>query len=101
MDKAQSKKLATKPPDRFSKASLIALLEKKDLGTKATRAAIVDTLFNRGYINNKRIEVTDYGMSVYEALKDNCDPILDEEITKKLERRHGGDNPREDHQGSR
>ena len=85
VDKAQSKKLATKPPDRFSKATIIALLEKRGLGTKATRAAIVDTLFNRGYIQNKRIEVTDYGMSVYEALKAYCEPILDEDMTKKLD----------------
>jgi DNA topoisomerase-1 len=85
VDKAQSKKLTTKPPDRFSKAGIIALLEKKGLGTKATRAAIVDTLFNRGYIQNKRIEVTDYGMSVYDALKEYCEPIMDEALTKKLD----------------
>lgn len=85
VEKAQSKKLVTKPPDRFNKASLIALLESKDLGTKATRAAIVDTLFNRGYIGNKRIEVTAYGMSVYEALKQHVPPILDQALTRKLE----------------
>ena len=85
VEKAQTKKLVTQPPDRYNKASLIALLESKDLGTKATRAAIVDTLFNRGYIGGKRIEVTEYGMSVYEALKDNCPPILDPALTRKLE----------------
>lgn len=85
VEKSQLKKLVTQPPDRYGKASLIALLESKDLGTKATRASIVDTLFNRGYLNNKRIEVTDYGMSVYSALKDNCPPILDPELTRKLE----------------
>ncbi len=85
VEKAQSRKLVTKPPDRYTKASLIALLESKELGTKATRAAIVDTLFNRGYIGNKRIEVTAYGMSVYEALRQHVSPILDEALTRKLE----------------
>jgi DNA topoisomerase-1 len=85
VEKSQTKKLTTKPPDRFSKASIIALLEKKNLGTKATRAAIVDTLFNRGYIQNKRIEATAYGMSVYEALKSYCEPILDEAMTRRLD----------------
>ncbi|VVB77075.1 Reverse gyrase [uncultured archaeon] len=85
VDKSQHKKLVTKAPDRFSKAGIISLLEKKGLGTKATRAAIIDTLFNRGYIQNKRIEVTSYGMSVYEALKAYCEPILDESMTKKLD----------------
>ena len=85
VEKAQTKKLTTKPPDRFSKASIIALLERKDLGTKATRAAIIDTLFNRGYITGKRIEVTEYGMSVYGALIEYCEPILDEAMTRQLE----------------
>lgn len=85
VEKAQSKKLVTKPLDRYTKASLIALLENKDLGTKATRAAIVDTLFHRGYITNKRIEVTAYGMSVYDALKQHVPSILDEAMTRKLE----------------
>lgn len=85
IEKSHSKKLVTKPPDRYTKASLIALLESKELGTKATRAAIVDTLFNRGYIKNKRIETTEYGMSVFTTLKSHVAPILDEALTRKLE----------------
>jgi DNA topoisomerase-1 len=75
----------TEPPKRFGKAGLIGLLEKKNLGTKATRAAIIDTLFDRGYIRNSRIEITDFGMSVYNALSKYCPEILDEEMTKKLD----------------
>ena len=75
----------TEPPKRFSKASLIGLLEKKNLGTKATRAAIIDTLFDRGYIKGTSIEVTSFGMSVYTALSQHCPEILDEEMTKKLD----------------
>ncbi len=75
----------TEPPRRFGKASLIGLLEKKNLGTKATRASIIDTLFDRGYIRNSKIEVTDFGMSVYSALHNYCPEILDEEMTKKLD----------------
>ncbi len=83
--KSEAKKLVTKPPERYNKASLIALLEQKELGTKATRAAIIDTLFNRGYIRNRSIEVTEYGMSVYEALNEHMPEILDEAMTRKLE----------------
>ena len=85
VEKSEAKKLVTKPPERYSKASLIALLEHKDLGTKATRAAIIDTLFKRGYLKNGRIEVTDYGMSVYDALNQYIPEILDEAMTHKLE----------------
>ncbi len=85
IEDASMKEGLTEPPKRFGKASLIGLLEKKNLGTKATRAAIIDTLFDRGYIRNSRIEVTDFGMSVYSALSKYCPEILDEDMTKKLD----------------
>ncbi len=84
-EKIYSKKGVTEPPKRYSKASLIALLERKDLGTKATRAEIIDTLFKREYVKGSRLEVTGLGMSVYTALSQYCGDILDEELTRKLE----------------
>lgn len=80
-----TKELETKPPRRFTKATLIALLEKKELGTKATRSEIIETLFKREYIKNSIIEATDFGLSVYGALHEYCAEILDEELTRKLE----------------
>ena len=84
-EKVDLKSLKTLPPKRFSKASLISLLESKDLGTKATRAEIIDTLFRRDYVKGSSIEVTEFGLSVYNALAGYCPDILDEELTKKLE----------------
>ncbi len=84
-EKIDMKSLKTLPPKRFSKASLISLLESKDLGTKATRAEIIDTLFRRDYIKGSSIEVTEFGLSIYNALSKYCPDILDEEMTKKLE----------------
>ena len=80
MDESQ-----TKPPRRYSKASLIAELERRNLGTKATRAAIIDTLFKRNYITGGQITVTSFGMSVYRTLRDNCSMIIDESTTRQLE----------------
>ncbi len=77
--------MQTQPPRRYMKASLIAELERLNLGTKATRAAIVDTLFKRGYIDGSSITVTSFGMSVYQALKDNATMIIDESTTRQLE----------------
>lgn len=85
-EKVNMKEFKTEPPSRFNKSSLIALLEKKDLGTKATRTEIIDTLFRREYIKNSRIEVTELGMSVYNALSKYCGAILNEELTRKLEK---------------
>ncbi|MGC8652308.1 MAG: DNA topoisomerase I [Candidatus Micrarchaeia archaeon] len=77
--------LMTKPPRRYTKAMLIAELEKRKLGTKATRASIIDTLFKRGYISGSLITVTSFGMSVYNVLKKYAEMIIKEETTRKLE----------------
>jgi DNA topoisomerase-1 len=84
-DKVHMKEGKTEPPRRYTKASLIALLEKKNLGTKATRTEVIDTLFRRDYVKGSSIEVTALGMSIYEALSGYCKEILDEELTRKLE----------------
>ncbi len=83
-DKKLEKK-QTKPPKRYTQASLISELESRHLGTKATRSMIIDTLTNRDYIRGRTIEVTDFGMSVYHTLKKNAAHILDEQLTRKIE----------------
>ncbi len=85
IEKLESRALKTEPPRRYNKASLISTLEDKELGTKATRAEIIDTLFRREYIRNSQIEVTGFGMSIYNALHAYCPDILDEQLTRKLE----------------
>ena len=74
----------TKPPQRYSAASLVKELEKRHLGTKATRAGIIETLYSRGYVREKSIEVTELGMRMTETLEKYSPIILDEELTKKM-----------------
>lgn len=76
----------TKPPRRFTPASLVKELEKRNLGTKATRASIVETLFTRGYTEGKSIEVTELGMRMEETLEKYAPLILDEELTSEMEK---------------
>jgi DNA topoisomerase-1 len=54
VQKVWVEKKMTSPPKRFTQASIIKELEKRNLGTKATRAAIIDTLYTRGYIKGKK-----------------------------------------------
>ena len=84
-DKAELRELKTLPPKRYTKASIIAELEKKDLGTKATRAQIIDTLYRRNYVDGSTIMVTRLGMTVYKALSENCPMIVDANTTALLE----------------
>ena len=74
----------TKPPRRYSAASLVKELEKRGLGTKATRASIVETLYSRGYVREKSIEVTELGMRMSDTLEKTSPVILDEELTRKM-----------------
>lgn len=76
----------TKPPQRYSAASLVKELEKRDLGTKATRSNIVETLYDRGYIKEKSIELTPLGLKIIQTLQKYSPTIIDEELTRKIEK---------------
>ena len=75
----------TQPPKRYTAASIISELEKRGLGTKATRATIVDTLFKRGYVDGKSIAATPFGIAVYDLLSKSAPEILDDDLTRGIE----------------
>ncbi len=79
----------TQPPKRFNEASLVKELESRSLGTKATRATIVRTLFSRGYVLGKSIEVSDLGLTVANTLEKYSPEILSEELTRSFEAKMG------------
>jgi len=76
----------TQPPKRYSPASIISTLEKRNLGTKATRTSILETLYNRGYIRERSIEATPLGISLIETLEKYSPIITDEELTRNFEK---------------
>eukprot|EP00742_Colponemidia_sp_Colp-10_P009056 GILJ01009847.1.p1 GENE.GILJ01009847.1~~GILJ01009847.1.p1 ORF type:complete len:671 (-),score=111.91 GILJ01009847.1:101-2113(-) len=79
--------LTTKPPFRYSQASLVKTLSDLELGTKGTRAAIVDALASRRYITgNKAITVFPLGMELVQTLESHCPSILSVDLTRKLEK---------------
>jgi DNA topoisomerase-1 len=83
----QVKTKKTKPPARFTQASLIRELEKRGIGRPSTYAAIMDNIVNRGYItpNAKRqLEASELGMELIGLLKDNFG-FIEYEYTKNLE----------------
>ncbi|MCP3686235.1 MAG: DNA topoisomerase I [bacterium] len=75
----------TQPPPRYTPASIIRELEKKNLGTKATRSEIIDTLYKRGYVDGRSVEATNLGIHMVETLEKNCSKVLDEELTRHFE----------------
>ena len=85
VDKINFEEKETQPPKRYTPTSLISLLEKKNLGTKATRSSIVDTLFNRGYLDGKSIQATPLGIHLIESLEKYSPIIIDENLTRDVE----------------
>ncbi len=75
----------TKPPARYNEASLIRELEKRGLGTKATRADIVAILYTRKYISGKKISVNQLGEHIIDTLNEYCKKITSEELTRQFD----------------
>ena len=77
----------TKAPPRYNPSSLLRRMEKEEIGTKATRAGIIETLHARKYTRGERIVVTDLGFEVADVLKKYCPTVMSLELTRKLEER--------------
>jgi len=77
----------TQPPPRFNQASLLEKMESENIGTKATRAIIINTLFKRNYIVAERagIEATDLGFAVIESMNAFVPNILSSRFTRAME----------------
>ena len=77
----------TQPPSRFSEASLIKLLEEKNIGRPSTYAPIIDTILKRNYVErqNKQFAPTELGFIVVDLLKNNFNDIVDAEFTARME----------------
>ena len=78
----------TKPPARFSEASLVKELEAKGIGRPSTYAQIISTLQDREYVekmDNRYFEGTERGQTVNKFLVATFPNIFDVEFTAKME----------------
>ncbi len=77
----------TKPPPRYNPGSLLKKMEETEIGTKATRANIMQTLYDRKYVREERMVVTNLGFEVLEVLEKYCPPVVSIKLTSELEER--------------
>jgi DNA topoisomerase-1 len=76
----------TQPPARYNPRSLLLKMEKEEIGTKATRAATIQTLHDRKYLNGTdSLAVSDLGFEVTEVLERYCPTVVTPEMTRMLE----------------
>lgn len=77
----------TKPPARYTEASLIKLLEKLGIGRPSTYSPTISTILSRKYaeLTKKTFVPTELGEIVNEILSDSFKNIIDVEFTAHLE----------------
>lgn len=83
--KANMLEKETQPPARYSQGSVLKAMEQTGLGTQATRAQILQILYNRGYLVGKSIEVTELGMQLSDILERNIPSVISEKLTRHFE----------------
>ncbi|MCL5876491.1 MAG: DNA topoisomerase I [Candidatus Bathyarchaeota archaeon] len=78
----------TQPPPRYNPRSLLQKMEKEEIGTKATRAVIIETLQERKYLRGTdNFAVSALGFEVVEVLQKYCPIVVSSEMTRNLEER--------------
>ncbi|MEZ5358716.1 MAG: type I DNA topoisomerase [Candidatus Zixiibacteriota bacterium] len=77
----------TKPPPRFSEASLVKELEAQGIGRPSTYAQIIATLKSRKYVDltDRRLVPTELGFAVTKILVENLDELFDVSFTANME----------------
>ena len=75
----------TCPPPRYNPSSLLKRMEELGIGTKATRADIIQTIYNRGYVRDERIVVTELGFDVIDVLNKYAPIVTSAQLTRELE----------------
>lgn len=85
-DPPELKQGETQPPARYNQGKLIEKMEELGLGTKSTRHAIIEGMYERGYIFGDPVTPTETGIAVTEALRKFAGIISSPEMTAKLEK---------------
>lgn len=78
----------TTPPARFAESGVIKALEEKGIGRPSTYATIIQTLYDRGYVernDEKRLQPTGLGLAVSDFLVAHFPGIVNTQFTAGME----------------
>ncbi|WP_413738776.1 type I DNA topoisomerase [Sodalis sp. RH21] len=77
----------TKPPARYSEASLVKELEKRGIGRPSTYVSIISTIQDRGYVQveNRRFYAEKMGEIVTDRLEENFRELMNYDFTARME----------------
>ena len=85
LEKVEMEGKETPPPARLSQGKLIELMEERGLGTKATRADIIQKLYDRGYVYANPPEPSETGIAMYRAFKQFVPRMATPDMTAEME----------------
>jgi DNA topoisomerase I len=77
----------TKPPSRYTEATLIKELEEREIGRPSTYASIIGTILNRGYVYKKGTALVPawLAFSVTRLLEEHFERLVSYEFTAGME----------------
>jgi DNA topoisomerase-1 len=75
----------TPPPPRISQGKLIEMMEERGLGTKATRADIIQKLYDRGYVFGNPPEPSETGIAMSKAFENYVPRMATPDMTAEME----------------
>ena len=83
----ESQEHSTKPPARFTEASLVKELEAQGIGRPSTFANIIDTIVYRTYVIREKGKLTPtfLGVAVTQLLENHFTDLVDTEFTANME----------------
>jgi DNA topoisomerase-1 len=87
LDRVEADQSFTKPPPRFTEASLVKELEKSGIGRPSTYAAIMNKIQSRDYTTKEKgsLRPTELGCLIAQMLEDNFALIMQVGFTAKME----------------
>jgi DNA topoisomerase-1 len=77
----------TKPPARYTEATIVRTLENMGIGRPSTYATIINTLFERGYVRKQgnALVPTFTGFAVIQLLENHFHYLIDYDFTSEME----------------
>jgi DNA topoisomerase-1 len=90
--KMDPKQHFTQPPQRYTEATLVKILEEKGIGRPSTYSPTISTILSRGYVEKEKkfLFPTDLGKIVNDIMKNHFKDIVDVQFTAQLEKQLDG-----------
>lgn len=89
LKKLEEKQHFTQPPQRYTEATLVKILEEKGIGRPSTYAPIITTILARGYVekDKKFLLPTELGRIINDLMKNHFKDIVDTQFTAQMEKK--------------